>query len=612
MSVAIVASGASSSLGDGRQATQIPPLGERASTRVARDAELADRAFLRPFVARALLETSSDRATAVLDRALRECFAELEVAIPRWRDLRIGAAIGTSSGGMRIFEQQEGRGPPAAGTYSAPLADAFRPCAFEPVSLVLGACSSSTLALGIGRTWLLEDRCDIALCGGYDAVGVFVAAGFECLRATCTEKGPQPFRVGRDGVALGEGAAIVALVRHAPKARAWIVGFGASCDAAHLTAPDLEGAGLSRAGRLALDGAGSPRVAVVSAHGTATKHNDASEALAIGRLVGTDTPVFGFKGTIGHTLGAAGALETLAAIEALERGIAPASYGEGPFEANLRVLDRSEALVGDHALKLSSAFGGSNAALVVTIREPVERPIVASDRVRVSHAVAVGLEDADPTRLTETTGYAADRIVRADDLVRLAMAAVAKLQTVYGSLAGAGIVVGLGLATLETNTLFLTRLNALGPTRAEPRRFPFTTPNASAGECAVVFGLTGPAFAVGAGPHGGIEALMVARDLVQSGVVDRVVVVAADHAGDATVRLAPDTISGAVAMLVAKSGLDGTLTEATVRYDAGGRVPDRLPAMDAHRALLPFTGPSPDTKAMLPWGGEARARVVWE
>jgi 3-oxoacyl-[acyl-carrier-protein] synthase II len=623
MRVAIVASGGSSSLGDGRDATRVTPLGERAITRVARDEELVLRAFVRPFVARARIETMSDRATALLDRALRECFAELDDAIPRWRDLRIGAAVGTSSGGMRKFEQQlEGdHRPPPAGTYSAPLADAFRPCAFEPVSLVLGACSSSTLALGIGRTWLLEDRCDIALCGGYDAVGVFVAAGFECLRATCTERGPQPFRIGRDGVALGEGAAIVALVRETqgphvlvgtrPAARAWIVGFGASCDAAHLTAPDLEGAGLSRAGRLALDDAGAPPVALVSAHGTATKHNDASEALAITRLVGADVPVFGFKGTIGHPLGAAGVLETLASIEALERGIAPASYGEGPFEPSLRMLDRSEPLKGDHVLKLSSAFGGSNAALVVTTRAHEPSPLAKSDPVRVSHAVVVGRGDADPARLAETTGYSTDRIVRADDLVRLAMAAVAKLQTAQGPLTGAGIVVGLGLATLETNTLFLARLNGHGPTRAEPRRFPFTTPNAAAGECAVVFGLTGPAFAVGGGPHGGIEALMVGRDLVQSGVVDRVVVVAADHAGEATARLAPETTSGAVAMLVARAGLDGTLAEATVRYDADGRVPQRLPAMDAHRALLPFTGTRSETAAVLPWGGQARAHVVW-
>ena len=635
MSVAVIARGAWSPLGTGLAATRTAALGEPAPSCSARDAELAAAGLVRPFLARAAVHVppATDRATALLADAFAACFRELDAALPEWRSLRVGAAIGTSSGGMRAFEdyfadarasdpERTRRG--GAATYIGPFVDAHRiasPVALEPVSLVLGACASSTIAIGLGRAWLLSDQCDVAICGGFDAVAEFVAAGFECLRATCGERAPRPFRTDREGLVLGEGAAVVALVRarHATRSSSWISGFSATCDAAHLTAPDFAGVGLARAAEAALAEAGVP-VGLVSAHGTATKHNDAAEAASVRRLA-LDVPLFALKGTIGHTLGAAGVLETLAAIDALDRGVAPATFGEGALEPGVTVLDRTAPSEATAALKLSSAFGGANAALVVA-KEP--GPAVSFERaVFVSTAVHVGLDDADAARLTERTGYPADRILRADDLVRLTMAATAKLEDAHGgrgAFRGAGIVVGLGLATIETNALFLERLRTHGAAKGEPRRFPFTTPNAGAGECGVVFGLTGPAFAVGGGPHGGIEALAVAADLVRSGVAERIVVVAADHAGSASARLAPGTASGAVALIVSAAAPDGgrrggRLASAAVRFDeTSDGMPDLLPPMDAHRALLPLVAPAgPETapSVNLPWGGIARARVVW-
>ena len=635
MSVAVIARGACSPLGSGLAATRTSSLGEPASSCVRRDAELVASGLLRPFLARASVPVppATDRATALLAAAFKACFQELDEALPSWRGLRVGAAIGTSSGGMRAFEDHFAdarRGDPertergGAATYIAPFVDAHRlvgPIALEPVSLVLGACASSTIAIGLGRAWLLSDQCDVAICGGFDAACAFVAAGFECLRATCGERAPRPFRTDREGLVLGEGAAVVALVRRERVSRvaSWVRGFSVTCDAAHLTAPDFAGAGLARAAEAALAEAAVP-VGLVSAHGTATRHNDAAEAASVRRLA-LDVPMFALKGTIGHTLGAAGVLETLAAIDALERGVAPATFGEGQLEPGVTVLDRTVASDATAALKLSSAFGGANAALVIA-RDP--GPEVAFERpVFVSTAVHVGLEDADPAHISARTGYAADRILRADDLVRLTMAATAKLEDAHGghgALRGAGIIVGLGLATIETNALFLERLRTHGAAKGEPRRFPFTTPNAGAGECAVVFGLTGPAFSVGGGPHGGIEALAMAADLVRSGVAERVVVVAADHAGAATARLAPGTASGAVALLVTATAPErgrggGRLAVASVRFDeTSDGMPDLLPPMDAHRALLPLVapeGPETTSSVNLPWRGIARARVVW-
>ncbi len=634
--VAVVAAGACSPLGVGAEAVRAGRAGERAERRVARDEELVAAGLARPWAARARLDApaSVDRATALLEHALGECARELDEVLPDWRTRRVGAAIGTSSGGMRSFEELFGamrgkRAEPLSATYVGPLAQAKRPCAFEPVSLVLGACASSTLAIGLGRAWLLEDRCDVVLCGGFDAVSVFVAAGFECLRATCGEAGPRPFRADREGLALGEGAAVLALVRarDLPRScatlRGWVNGFGATCDAAHLTAPSPRGEGLARAARAAIEDAGAPEIELVSAHGTATPQNDAAEAASLGAVLGArleSVPVFSFKGTIGHTLGAAGALETLAATDAMAAAVAPASAGEGPAEGGLVVLDRSRHHEARAVLKLSSAFGGANAALVLGRDAAVEerRPL---DAVWISRAVAVTLADAEPNDLATRSGYAVDRLARADDLVRLAVAAVTALEEASGgrgSMRGAGIVVGHGLATIETNARFLSRITAAGAARAEPRRFPYTTPNAPAGECAVAFGLTGPAFAVGGGPHGGIEALGVAADLVRSRVVDRVVVVAVDEAGEASQRMAPGTESGAVALLVAAAppsggGRAGRLESCTVRFEAAAVSPTMLPPMHAHRALLPLAADPPPAEVTveIPWGGIAKARFHW-
>lgn len=641
---AVIAFGASSALGEGAAALGVGGVGEAAPVAIARDEELVAAALPRPFCARvhAALGAGAemDRATALLERALASCAKELDVALPGWRERRVGLAIGTSSGGMRSFEAAFAPGAVAEGslaaTYLGPVIAAARPCDLEPVAFVLGACASGTLAIGLAREWLLAGACDVVLCGGFDAVSVFVASGFEVLRAVCTDGGPRPFRAGRDGLALGEGAAVMALVRSDDAALAagsaplgYVAGFGASCDAVHLTAPDRDGKGLARAAEQALVDAGRPRVELVSAHGTATVFNDASEAHALAAVLGErlgEVPVHALKGGVGHTLGAAGALETLAALTAMKASVAPASAGAGPIEGGVRVLERAEAHEARAALKLSAAFGGANAALVLR-RDPAAEAEGAVRRaprpVFVSRAVALteGIEAAgDAHALAGATGYSEDKLARADGLVRLTIASVVRLRELLaaagqGSLDGAGILVGHGLATIDTNALYLARIRQAGASRGEPRRFPYTTPNAPAGECAVALGLTGPAFAVGGGPHGGLEALAVAADLVRGGIAERIVVVAVDEAGEGSRRVAPATVPGAVALLVSAEPLSARLESCSVRLPAHLGPGDALVsarAVEAHRALLPLATGRPDgLEARAPWGGFAKARLFW-
>ncbi len=629
---AIVAWAARSALGRGEEAFRGGEAGGLAWTCVSRDEELASAGLLKPFCARAAIEDEErDRAVVLLEETLDAIATDLDHAVPGWRGMRVGLALGTSSGGMRTFERG---GEPLEATYLGPLVSARRPCAFEPLAYVLGACASSTLALGLARQWVVDGACDLALAGGYDAVSVFVAAGFESLRATSTEAGPMPFRQGRDGLALGEGSALVALVRHdhvaARSARAWITGFGASCDAVHLTAPDRTGGGLARAAKAALAEADVPSIDLVSAHGTATAFNDAAESKAIAALF-AESPrkplVHALKGTIGHTLGAAGILETLAAVHALRSGVVPGSYGKGEIETGVRVLDRGERADVATSLKLASAFGGANAALVVAraARAPTSRP--SPKTIGVTRAVAIGKDRVEaatePALLAARSGYPEDRLARADRLTRLTIAAIADLADLLGGrdvLRGGGIVVGLGLATIETNALFLARIRAAGATMAEPRRFPFTTPNAGAGEAAIAFGLSGPAFAVGGGAHGGIEALSVAAALLRAGASKHIVVVAADEAGPASRRVSPETESGAVALLLTTGGNEphatsvvGRLISASVRLEVAGPARGAPGPLDAHPALLPLAeGAPPDSLEVgSPWGGFAKARFFW-
>jgi 3-oxoacyl-[acyl-carrier-protein] synthase II len=614
--VAVLAFGAVSALGEGARAVHAGEPGERAHTRITRDAELTRAGLARPFAARSSAGDDDRRETALLVRAVAGCVAELDGVRPSWRRERVGMVLGTSGGGMRAAERafaSLARGEAVtdveAPTYFGPMAVAARSLGLPvaPAALLLGACASSSIAIGLAARWLEQGACDVALAGGFDDVTVFVAAGFEALRATTASPPPRPFRAGRDGMSLGEGAAVIALGRADVTARVYVAGFAAASDAVHLTAPDRSGGALGRAATAALREAGDPAVHLVGAHATATPYNDASEWRAMLRALGEararEVVVHPFKAQIGHTLGAAGALETLACLDAIARGVLPAAAGEGPLDpdAPARLLDHTEAGRPRTALKLSSAFGGANAALVVTGDAP-DRPR-AFRPAFVHEAVHVGREPP-LDELAALTGIPVDRLARADALVRLSLAAVATLQVRMGGLlsagpagpTGTGVVVGTALATVETNALFAARLRERGAAAAEPRRFPYTSPNAAPGECSIAFGFTGPSFSVGGGLHAAVEALAVASLLVEGRDADRVVVVAVDDAGPVTRALAGDAMrSGAVALLVSSEARSARarIGRVTLRRGAPASVApvaSAAPGADApgHLALLPL------------------------
>ena len=319
-----------------------------------------------------------DRAGAFALRAAAEAVAD--AGLDGFDPTRTGVVLGTTLGGMRIFEGWCADGT-AGGLERIPyFAPAVRLASAlgcrGPVATTQLACASGTHAIALAADWVRAGRADAVVAGGTDLLCRFVVSGFNALRATADVA--RPFDRDRHGLVLGEGAAIVVVedaahaARRGVAVRARLLGVGAAADAVHMTAPDREGRGAARAMLAALDDAGvaPSTVDFVSAHGTGTPYNDAMEAVALGRVFeGRRVPVDSIKGAIGHTLGAAGAFEAVVCVQAIGVGIVPPTAGLCEPDPACAALDLvwGEARPGRVAIALStsSGFAGTNAALVL-------------------------------------------------------------------------------------------------------------------------------------------------------------------------------------------------------------------------------------------------------
>jgi 3-oxoacyl-[acyl-carrier-protein] synthase-1 len=240
-----------------------------------------------------------------------------------------------------------------------------------PVANVSCACASGLVALAIAARRLAVGECERMLVLGVDVLHEFVLAGFGSISAL-DPMACRPFDRSRRGVSLGEGAGALLLSRHRSESLGITVrGHGGANDACHVTGPDRQGAGLALAARRALAhaGMGARDIDVVHLHGTATPATDSTEAMGLVSLFGGRTPpAFGTKAQTGHTLGAAGVLETIAAIAALQRGEAPANFGldDPDVDPALDLVRTARPLPrARHALKVASGFGGIQAAVVL-------------------------------------------------------------------------------------------------------------------------------------------------------------------------------------------------------------------------------------------------------
>jgi 3-oxoacyl-(acyl-carrier-protein) synthase len=242
-----------------------------------------------------------------------------------------------------------------------------------PVQCVSTACVSGLIAIQQGAKIIQRGAADAMLVVGVDHLSAFVVAGFTALKAIDPD-GCRPFDAMRCGLSPGEAGAAIVLVREnfAPDSSIKIRGWGGSNDANHLTGPSRDGSGLAQAIRAALNLANlSPlEIDYVNAHGTGTPYNDAMESLALKNVFGESCPPFsGLKGMLGHTLGAAGVVETIACVLAMRENFLPGTprlkIAAEDVLANVVREPRPVAKL-KHILKLNTGFGGVNGALILS------------------------------------------------------------------------------------------------------------------------------------------------------------------------------------------------------------------------------------------------------
>jgi len=310
---------------------------------------------------------------------------------------RTGVYLGSGLGGVAtLFDNvlvMAARGPDRISPFFIPMgianvaagqvAIAFGP--LGPNFAIVSACATGAHSIGEAWETIRREDADIMLAGGSEAtIHEAVVGGFASMKALSTRnddppRASRPFDRGRDGFVIGEGAALIVLeaLEHA-EARgveplAELIGYGATADASHITLPAPGGIGAVRAARRALEKAGlsADEVDHLNAHATSTPEGDAAELEAIRTIFGAragEVSVTANKSMLGHSLGAAGAIESIATIQALRTGIIPPTINlEDPDEAAAG-LDltpgRAKQRSIDVAINNSFGFGGQNAALV--------------------------------------------------------------------------------------------------------------------------------------------------------------------------------------------------------------------------------------------------------
>ena len=338
------------------------------------------------------MDRFAQMAVGAAREAIGQSFGE-EAEIP-YEGHRIGCVIGTGIGGLPSLEENQRKliesGEKAVSPLAVPLmmgnaaaaAVAMRHDLHGHCYGVVSACAAGAHALGDASRIIRAGDADAIVTGGTEAAisGVAVAA-FGAMEATSASGISRPFDARRDGFVMGEGAGVLVLEeKAAAEARGAtilgeLLGYAATCDGYHLTAPQPEGTEAARAISLALADAGLSAVDVdyVNAHGTSTPLNDRSETVALKAALGEragDVPVSSTKSAIGHLLGAAGAVEAIATVEALRRRQAPPTVGwEEPEEGldldyvpgSAKPIENGDGLL--VAISNSFGFGGHNAVL---------------------------------------------------------------------------------------------------------------------------------------------------------------------------------------------------------------------------------------------------------
>ena len=345
----------------------------------------------------------NDRFAHFALEAARQAIADAGLQFDDGLGLVTGVLIGTGIGGLltllKGYDVLQARGPRRVSPFMVPMmmpnaasaAIAIAHGLRGPNLCLSTACATGSHAIGEAAEMIRRGPAQVMVCGGSEAVIAPLAlAGFKNMGALSTrndepERASRPFDAERDGFVTGEGAGVLILesLDHARQRGARIyaelVGYGATADASHITAPDEEGTGTARAMQLALKDAGlaPEQVDYINAHGTSTPLNDRTETRAIRAVFGPHADrlaVNSTKSMLGHLIGATGAVEAIVCLKSLETGwVHPTINYEHPDpECDLDyVPNQARRLDPQVALSNSSGFGGHNGCLIFRRWEPV-------------------------------------------------------------------------------------------------------------------------------------------------------------------------------------------------------------------------------------------------
>lgn len=336
-----------------------------------------------------------DRFTQLAVIAAKEALADSALNMETEDPYRCSVVVSSGIGGLGTIETEHTRGEQKGFDRVSPF---FVPMSITNMaaghiaiatgmkgmcSCVVTACAGGSNAIGDSLRQIRDGYADVVLCGGAEAsITPFGIGGFTSMKALCETNDPArasiPFDRERSGFVMGEGAGILILEEYeharARGARIYgeMAGYGAACDAYHITAPDPQGAGAAAAMTMALADAGiSPAdVGYVNAHGTSTPMNDRCETMALKKAFGSHAQnlmVSSTKSMTGHLLGASGAVEAVFTVMALKDGFVPATihYREKDEECDLDIVP-NQGRQADlrYAMSNSLGFGGHNASLV--------------------------------------------------------------------------------------------------------------------------------------------------------------------------------------------------------------------------------------------------------
>lgn len=445
---------------------------------------------------------------------------------------RVALISGTTVGVMDVNEQLV-QNPPQGndcGRSTNEIAQ-FTGLSGAKCCTICTACSSALNAIILGAEMLRNDEVDLVIAGGSEPLSRYHLNGFNTLMILDRER-CRPFDDTREGLNLGEGAAFVVLEKDTPNAMAYVQGYANRCDAFHQTAtsPTGEGAFLAMTEALKQAGIGPEKIDYINAHGTGTPDNDASESAAFQRVFGPNMPpMSSTKSYTGHTTSAAGSVETVICLLAMQNGFVPASLGwSHPIPGGVVPSQGCTGVDLEYVMCNSFGFGGNDSSLILGKNKPVARECKLADEEQVVIASQCMIDNDE--QLPELKEYLSPMETR-----RMGKMMKACLLSAFNALKEAGlerpdaIIAATAKGMLETSTQFLEEIIANNEELLKPTLFMQSTHNTIASAIAIRTGCHGYNITYSQGEESAFWAIRDAKMLLRKGEARTVLVCAFDE-----------------------------------------------------------------------------------